>query len=119
DAAVHLMRGRRAKCITVRHGCRAESDPQPDGDASMDARDATANNADLWTHYLRQQWGQVFDPFGLADAGWVDAASRIVAEVAAANVAGALTMLVAPQVGRMFQANAPEVTRWLDEARAR
>ena len=84
----------------------------------MDARDATANNADLWTHYLRQQWGQLFDPFGLTSAAWADAAARVLAEVAAANVAGMLTMFQGPPIGRMFQANAPDVTRALQEAAA-
>jgi hypothetical protein len=84
----------------------------------MDARDATASNADLWTHYLRQQWTQFLDPFGLADAAVADTAGRVVAEVAAANVASVLSTFMAPVVGRMFQANAPETSRLLDEAAA-
>lgn len=82
----------------------------------MDARDATANNAELWTQYLREQWRQFVDPFGLADAGVADATGRVLAEVAAANVSGVLTTLVAPAVARLFQSNAPEVTRMLDAA---
>lgn len=84
----------------------------------MDARDATANNADLWTQYLRQQWSPWLDPFDLADAGARDAAVRVLAEVTAANVASVLTMLVAPQIGRMYRANAPEVSRVVREAAA-
>jgi hypothetical protein len=79
----------------------------------MDARDATANNADLWTHYLRQQWSQIFDPFGLTGLAVADAAAGLLAEVAAANVAGMLAMLVAPGIGRMYRTNAVEVTRAL------
>ena len=81
----------------------------------MDARDATANNADLWTHYLRQQWRQFVDPFGLADVAVAEAAARVLAEVAAANVAGVLTAVVGPAVARMYQSNAVEVTRTLVE----
>jgi hypothetical protein len=79
----------------------------------MDARDATANNADLWAHYLRERCRQFFDPFGLADAAAVDAAGRTLADVAAANVASVLTTLMGPVVGRMYQSNAPDVSRAL------
>jgi hypothetical protein len=89
---------------------------KPDGGASMDARDATANNADLWAHYLREQWRQFLDPFGLADAAAADAAGRTFADVAAANVASVLTTLMAPVVGRMYQSNAAEVSRTLAAA---
>lgn len=82
----------------------------------MDARDATANNADLWTQYLRQQWSQFLDPFGLADAPVAETAGRIIAEVAAANVSSFLTTMMGPVVGRMFKTNAIEVTRLLAEA---
>jgi hypothetical protein len=68
----------------------------------MDARDVTTNNADLWTQYLRQQWNQFLDPFGLADPAVTETASRVFAEVAAANVSSFLTSLMAPAVGRMF-----------------
>ncbi len=81
----------------------------------MDARDATANNADLWTQYLRQQWSQFLDPFGLADTAVAEAATRVVAEVAAANVSSLLNTLMGPAVGRMFATNAIEVTRLLAE----
>lgn len=84
----------------------------------MDARDATANNADLWTHYLREQWRQFVDPFGLADAAVADTTGRILAEVAAANVSTVLTTLVGPVVARLYQSNAAEVTRMLEAASA-
>lgn len=87
----------------------------PHGGASMDARDATANNADLWTVYLRQQWRQFVDPFGLADTAVAETAGRVLAEVAAANVSSVLTAIVGPAVARMFEANAVEVTRTLAE----
>jgi hypothetical protein len=82
----------------------------------MDARDATANNADLWAHYLRQQWSQLFDPLGLTDGATAEAAARTLADVAAANVASLLAILVAPQIGRMYRANAPGVAGALQEA---
>jgi hypothetical protein len=82
----------------------------------MDARDATANNADLWTQFLRHEWSQFLDPFGLADAAAAEAASRVFAEVAAANVSSFLTTMMGPAVGRMFEENAVEVTRLLAEA---
>jgi hypothetical protein len=91
---------------------------QPDGGASMDARDATANNADLWAHYLREQWRQFLDPFGLADAAAADATGRVLADVAAANVSSVLTTLMGPGVGRMFQSNVAEVSRTLAAAAA-
>lgn len=77
----------------------------------MDARDATANNADLWTYYLREQWRLFLDPFGLADARAADTAGRVMADVAAANVASVLTTLVGPWVARMYQSNVFEVAR--------
>ena len=82
----------------------------------MDARDVTTNNADLWTQYLRQQWSQFLDPFGLADAAVAETAGRVFAEVAAANVSSFLTSLMGPAVDRMFETNAIEVTRVLAEA---
>ena len=79
----------------------------------MDARDATANNADLWTQFLRHEWSQFLDPFGLADA-----AGRVFAEVAAANVSSFLTSLMGPAVGRMFDEHAAELTRLVARAEA-
>ncbi len=84
----------------------------------MDARDPTANNADLWTHYLREQWSLWLDPLGLGAPPATMAVAGVLAEVAAANVAGILTMLVAPNVVRMYQTNAPEVTSALRDADA-
>ena len=81
----------------------------------MDARDATANNADLWAHYLRQQWRQFVDPFGLADAAAAETAGKVLADVAAANVASVLTAVMGPAVSRMYQTNAAEVTQALKE----
>ena len=84
----------------------------------MDARDATANNADLWAHYLREQWRRFLDPFGLADAAAADAAGRTLADVAAANVSSMLNALMGPAVGRMYRSNAAEVSRALAAASA-
>ena len=77
----------------------------------MDARDTTANNADLWSHYLREEWNRLLDPFGLADPSTVDATARMIAEVAAANIATVLTALMALPVARMYEANDTETTR--------
>ena len=81
----------------------------------MDARDTTANNADLWSHYLRHEWSQFLDPFGLADPAVVDAAARTIADVAAANIATVLSALLAPPVARMYDGNAADVTRSMRE----
>ena len=84
----------------------------------MRPQEATANNADLWAHYLHQRWKAWLDPFGLAQPGVTDVVSRMLSEAAAASVASALALFVGQPVGRMFQANAPEVTQAIDEARA-
>ena len=84
----------------------------------MDARDVTTNNADLWTQYLRQQWSQFLDPFGLADAAIAETAGRVFAEVAAANVSSFLTSLMGPAVGRLFDEHAAELTRLVAQAEA-
>ena len=77
----------------------------------MDARDTTANNADLWSHYLREEWNRFLDPFGLANPSTVDATARMIAEVAAANIATVLTALMALPVARMYEANDADTTR--------
>lgn len=82
----------------------------------MDARDATATNADLWTHYLKQQWSAFLDPFGLSDSAVAESATRTLAEVAAANMSSLLTMLLALPVTRMFETNAPAATHALLDA---
>jgi hypothetical protein len=76
----------------------------------MDARDTTANNADLWSHYLRGEWNRFLDPFHLADPAAVDAAARTIADVAAANIATVLSALMALPVARMYESNDAEVT---------
>jgi hypothetical protein len=82
-------------------------------EASMDAREPTSNNAELWSSYLREQWRAVLNPFGLNPTG--EAIADTLAEVAAANVAGVLAMLEGPAVSRLYAANAPEVNRFCDE----
>lgn len=77
----------------------------------MDASDTTANNADLWSHYLHQQWAAFLDPFGLGRLPGSDAATRTLADVAAANVASVLAVLLAPPVARLYRSNAQEVTQ--------
>jgi len=82
----------------------------------MDARDATANNAELWTQYLRDQWRLFLDPFGLANRQMTDTAASTLAEAAAATVASALTMWIAPPIGQMCHETTLEVDAALDEA---
>jgi hypothetical protein len=79
----------------------------------MDAREPTANNTDLWACYLREQWRLWFDPFHLADEATVDAATRPLAETAAANVAGLIAWLWSQPIDRLYAANAPQVTHTL------
>jgi len=75
----------------------------------MDARDATANNADLWTQYLRHQWRLFLDPFGIADPQITNDTASALADAAASTVASALTALIGPQIGRMCHEEAIEV----------
>ena len=75
----------------------------------MDARDATANNADLWTQYLRHQWRLFLDPFGIADPQITGDTADTLADMAASTVASALTALIGPPIGRMCHEEAIEV----------
>lgn len=81
----------------------------------MDAREPTANNADLWTRYLHDRWRMAFDPFGLSA---LEPIGRAIAEVTAANVAATLAILVGPPVQRMYARNAPDVTQFVHAAAA-
>jgi hypothetical protein len=77
----------------------------------MDARESTANNADLWARYLRDQWTAWYDPLRLRrDDAVFNATTRILAEATAAGVAAWLTMFVGQPVTRMYANNAPDVT---------
>jgi hypothetical protein len=82
----------------------------------MEARDATIHNADLWSHYLREQWSAWLDPFRLTSDRDSAAVPSGFADAAAASVASFLTMFVADPIGQMFDENAPEVTHALHEA---
>ena len=82
----------------------------------MDARDATANNADLWAQYFRQQWRLFLDPFGLASPQLTESAASTLVDAAAASVSGALTALIAPPIGQMCHEATVEVDAALDEA---
>lgn len=81
----------------------------------MDARETTTNNADLWTRFLADQWRAVLDPLGLFVSREGDPAHAI-AEATAANVASLLTLIVGQPIERMYEANAPQVTRFVQEA---
>ena len=80
----------------------------------MDARETTTNNADLWTRFLADQWRAWLDPLGLFVSREGDPA-RAIAEATAANVASLLTVLVGQPIERLYVANAPEVTRFVQE----
>jgi hypothetical protein len=81
----------------------------------MDARDTTANNADLWSCFLREQYRQWIDPFGLNPRA--DEAARALAEVSAATVASVLGTLIGPSIHRMYGSNAPDVSRFVESVR--
>jgi hypothetical protein len=78
----------------------------------MDARDATAHNADLWSTYLADQWRAWLDPFGLAASPEV---TKQIADAAGATIARFVDTLIQPAVRSMYESNAPALTRFLDE----
>lgn len=75
----------------------------------MPVHDPTAANTALWARYLEDQWGPWIDPLG----------QRYAAHAIAAAVAGWLTLTYAPRVRRLYDENAPEVSRFAEEARMR
>jgi hypothetical protein len=75
----------------------------------MPVHDPTTANTALWAHYLQDQWGPWIDPL---EQGYVTHAI-------AAAVAGWLTLTYAPRVRRLYDANAPEVSRFVEETRLR
>jgi hypothetical protein len=79
------------------------------------ALDAAANNADLWTVYLRAQVRSWLDPFGLAPPQAVDVIARPIADAAAGAVASWMTALAAPTVRAMYEGNRPDVDGFLRE----
>lgn len=81
----------------------------------MDAREATANNADLWAAYLRRQWSAILDPFGLTDSANADALTRMFADVAAAGVATWLGIMLGQPVAQIYAGNAAGVTQFIEE----
>jgi hypothetical protein len=80
----------------------------------MDAREATANNADLWARYLSDEWSAWLDPLGVRRIARADRITRAIAEAAAAGVATWLTMLYAQPIGRLYSVNEPEVTHFVE-----
>lgn len=81
----------------------------------MDPRDATANNADLWSEYLAQQWLAAIDPFRLIRTPSTEAAVRTLASAVAATMADAVSLAVGVPVTAMFRQNAPAVTRAMEQ----
>lgn len=81
----------------------------------MDPRDATANNADLWSEYLTQQWLAFIDPFRLIRTPATEAAVRSLAGATAATVANAVSLAVGVPVTGMYRQNAPAVTRAIEQ----
>jgi hypothetical protein len=84
----------------------------------MDARDSattsTAANADLWAGYLRVQWGGWLRLAGLGDAS--DEIARSAADAAGATIAAVVSAWLGGPVARMYAANAPGVTAFVDGA---
>jgi hypothetical protein len=80
----------------------------------MDAREATANNADIWARYLSDEWSAWLDPLGVRRIAGADRITRAIAEAVAAGVATWLTMLYAQPIGRLYSVNEPEVTRFVE-----
>ena len=85
------------------------------GGARPGALNAAANNTDLWATYLRAGARSWLDPFGLAGPRAVDTIARPLADAAAAIMSGWMSILVAPTVSAMYDANKPEVNRFVDE----
>ncbi len=85
------------------------------GGARPGAFDAAANNTDLWTAYLRAGARSWLDPFGLARPQALDTIARPLADAAAAIMSGWMSILVAPTVGAMYDANKSEVSRFVNE----
>lgn len=81
----------------------------------MDPRDAAANNADLWSEYLTQQWLAFVDPFRLMRTPATEATVRSLAGAMAATVANAVSLAVGVPVTAMFRQNAPAVTRAIEQ----
>lgn len=85
----------------------------------MDAREATTiHNADLWTRFITDQWSAWLDPFGVLRATRRDDPPSPIAEATAAGVASLLTAFVAEPIERMYESNAPQVTRFVHEVGA-
>jgi hypothetical protein len=73
---------------------------------TVNAQEATANNADLWTRYLSDQWSIFLNPFGVP----AQAPVSEMAEGTAARVASFLTLVAAGPIAWMYNANAPSVS---------
>lgn len=85
------------------------------GSARPSALDSAAANTDLWTVYLRAQTRSWLDPFGLATPETVDAVARPIAEATAAVMSGWLSLLTAPTIRAMYEANKPAVSQFVHE----
>lgn len=81
----------------------------------MDPRDATSNNADLWTAHLTEQWLALIDPFHLMRTPATESAVHAMAEATAATIANVVAATVGAPVTAMYRTNAPDVTRAIAE----
>ena len=80
----------------------------------MDARDPAANNADLWSAFLREQWFAWLSSLGFTGANTTPTASF--ADAGAAAIAAWLGLTLGPAVAALYAANAAQVTRFLQES---
>ena len=81
----------------------------------MDARDTTANNADLWSCFLREQYRLWIDPFALNASS--DEMARTLAEASAATISSALNALLGRPIDRLYADNAPDVSHFVEAVR--
>ena len=68
----------------------------------MDATNATRANAALWAHYIDQQWGSRLTPFG----------GVLASGMIGAGIANMYAAFWGDVIGRLFIANAREVTEF-------
>jgi hypothetical protein len=68
----------------------------------VSTQDSTVANADLWTHYFRNEWSRWLAPS--------DSAASAMAEGTAARVASLLTLVAAGPIAWLYSANSPKVT---------
>lgn len=85
------------------------------GGTRSDALAPVANNADLWTAYLRGQVRNWIDPFRLADPETVDVIARPLADMAASALASWTGLFAGPAVRVMYDGNKPQLNQFVAE----